>query len=155
MVLPQAMAWVQYWFRILSLKFCGKSKKKLRRYISAISRFLHVWDGRTDGRRKVENRAMFWIESETAIMEKYSCTRIRTSSCYTSEKKKDFCILFYGSGPTEPRPPALLWSIYLTTLTTLTDHRFIKKIITELTLLSWSSYVDFLFFFSFHFAAVS
>ena len=27
MVLPQAMAWVQYWFRILSLKFCGKSKK--------------------------------------------------------------------------------------------------------------------------------
>ena len=28
MVLPQAMAWVQYWFRVLSLKFCGKSKKK-------------------------------------------------------------------------------------------------------------------------------
>ena len=27
MVLSQAMAWVQYWFRILSLKFCGKSKK--------------------------------------------------------------------------------------------------------------------------------
>ena len=27
MVLPQAMAWVQYWFRVLSLKFCGKSKK--------------------------------------------------------------------------------------------------------------------------------
>ena len=27
MVLPQAMAWVQYWFRILSLKFCRKSKK--------------------------------------------------------------------------------------------------------------------------------
>ena len=27
MVLPQAMAWVQYWFRILSLKFCGKTKK--------------------------------------------------------------------------------------------------------------------------------
>ena len=26
MVLPQAMAWVQYWFRVLSLKFCGKSK---------------------------------------------------------------------------------------------------------------------------------
>ena len=42
MVLPQAMAWVQYWFRVLSLKFCGKSKKNLRRYISAISRFLHV-----------------------------------------------------------------------------------------------------------------
>ena len=42
MVLPQAMAWVQYWFRVLSLKFCGKSKKKLRRYISGISRFLHV-----------------------------------------------------------------------------------------------------------------
>ena len=42
MVLPQAIAWVQYWFRVLSLKFCGKSKKNLRRYISAISRFLHV-----------------------------------------------------------------------------------------------------------------
>ena len=41
MVLPQAMAWVQYWFCVLSLKFCGKSKK-LRRYISGISRFLHV-----------------------------------------------------------------------------------------------------------------
>ena len=27
MVLPQAMAWVLYWFRVLSLKFCGKSKK--------------------------------------------------------------------------------------------------------------------------------
>ena len=27
MVLPQAMAWVQYWFRVLSLKFCGKSNK--------------------------------------------------------------------------------------------------------------------------------
>ena len=27
MVLPQAMAWVQYWFHVLSLKFCGKSKK--------------------------------------------------------------------------------------------------------------------------------
>ena len=27
MVLPQAMAWVQYWFCVLSLKFCGKSKK--------------------------------------------------------------------------------------------------------------------------------
>ena len=27
MVLPQAMAWVQYWFRVLSLKFCGKSQK--------------------------------------------------------------------------------------------------------------------------------
>ena len=27
MVLPQAMAWMQYWFRVLSLKFCGKSKK--------------------------------------------------------------------------------------------------------------------------------
>ena len=27
MVLPQAMAWVQYWFRVLSLKFCEKSKK--------------------------------------------------------------------------------------------------------------------------------
>ena len=27
MVLPQSMAWVQYWFRVLSLKFCGKSKK--------------------------------------------------------------------------------------------------------------------------------
>ena len=27
MVQPQAMAWVQYWFRVLSLKFCGKSKK--------------------------------------------------------------------------------------------------------------------------------
>ena len=27
MVLPQAMAWVHYWFRVLSLKFCGKSKK--------------------------------------------------------------------------------------------------------------------------------
>ena len=27
MVLPQAMAWAQYWFRVLSLKFCGKSKK--------------------------------------------------------------------------------------------------------------------------------
>ena len=27
MVLPQAMAWVQYWFRVLSLKFCRKSKK--------------------------------------------------------------------------------------------------------------------------------
>ena len=27
MVLPQAMAWVQYCFRVLSLKFCGKSKK--------------------------------------------------------------------------------------------------------------------------------
>ena len=27
MVLPQAMAWVQYWFRVLSLKFCGNSKK--------------------------------------------------------------------------------------------------------------------------------
>ena len=27
MVLPHAMAWVQYWFRVLSLKFCGKSKK--------------------------------------------------------------------------------------------------------------------------------
>ena len=104
----------------------------------------------TDGRRKVENRAMFWIESETAIMEKYSCTRILISSCYTSGKKIDFCILFSGSGPTEPRPPALLWSIYLTTLTTLSDHRFIKKIITELTLLSWSSYVDFLFFFLFN-----
>ena len=42
MVLPQAMAWVQYWFRVLSLKFCGKSKKKLRGYIPAIPRFLHV-----------------------------------------------------------------------------------------------------------------
>ena len=29
MVLPQAMAWVRYWFRVLSLKFCGKSKKKI------------------------------------------------------------------------------------------------------------------------------
>ena len=27
MVLPQAMAWMQYWFRVLSLKFCGKSKE--------------------------------------------------------------------------------------------------------------------------------
>ena len=27
MVLPQVMALVQYWFRVLSLKFCGKSKK--------------------------------------------------------------------------------------------------------------------------------
>ena len=27
MVLPQAMAWVQYWFRVLSLKFCEQSKK--------------------------------------------------------------------------------------------------------------------------------
>ena len=27
MVLPQAMTWVQYWFRVLSLKFYGKSKK--------------------------------------------------------------------------------------------------------------------------------
>ena len=27
MVLPQAMAWVQFWFRVFSLKFCGKSKK--------------------------------------------------------------------------------------------------------------------------------
>ena len=27
MVLPQAMTWVQYWFRVLSLKFCGTSKK--------------------------------------------------------------------------------------------------------------------------------
>ena len=27
MVLPQAMAWVQYWFRVLRLKFYGKSKK--------------------------------------------------------------------------------------------------------------------------------
>ena len=27
MVLPQAMAWGQYWFRVLSLEFCGKSKK--------------------------------------------------------------------------------------------------------------------------------
>ena len=27
MVLPQAMAWVQYWFRVFSLEFCGKSKK--------------------------------------------------------------------------------------------------------------------------------
>ena len=27
MVLPQAMAWVQYWFHVLSLKFYGKSKK--------------------------------------------------------------------------------------------------------------------------------
>ena len=27
MVLLQAKAWVQYWFRVLSLKFCGKSKK--------------------------------------------------------------------------------------------------------------------------------
>ena len=27
MVLPQAMAWVHYWFCVLSLKFCGKSKK--------------------------------------------------------------------------------------------------------------------------------
>ena len=27
MVPPQAMAWVQYWFHVLSLKFCGKSKK--------------------------------------------------------------------------------------------------------------------------------
>ena len=27
MVLPQATAWVQYWFCVLSLKFCGKSKK--------------------------------------------------------------------------------------------------------------------------------
>ena len=27
MVLPQAMVWVQYWFRVLSLKFCRKSKK--------------------------------------------------------------------------------------------------------------------------------
>ena len=27
MVLPQAMVRVQYWFRVLSLKFCGKSKK--------------------------------------------------------------------------------------------------------------------------------
>ena len=42
MVLPQAMAWVQYWFRVLSLKFCGKSKKKLRWYITGITRFLHV-----------------------------------------------------------------------------------------------------------------
>ena len=46
MVLPQAMAWVQYWFRVLSLKFCGKSKKKLRGYIPAIPRFLHVWPKR-------------------------------------------------------------------------------------------------------------
>ena len=30
MVLPQAMAWVQYWFRVLSLKFCKKSKKNCR-----------------------------------------------------------------------------------------------------------------------------
>ena len=42
MVLPQAMAWVQYWFRVLSLKFCGKSKKKLQWYITGITRFLHV-----------------------------------------------------------------------------------------------------------------
>ena len=27
MMLPQAIAWVQYWFRVLSLNFCGKSKK--------------------------------------------------------------------------------------------------------------------------------
>ena len=27
MVLPQVMAWVQYWFCVLSLKFCGKFKK--------------------------------------------------------------------------------------------------------------------------------
>ena len=42
MVLPQAMAWVQYWFRVLSLKFCGKSQKNLRWYITGITRFLHV-----------------------------------------------------------------------------------------------------------------
>ena len=38
MVLPQAMAWVQYWFRVL--------QKNLRWYITGITRFLHVWQGR-------------------------------------------------------------------------------------------------------------
>ena len=43
MVLPQAMAWVQYWFRVLSLKFLRKILKNLRWYITGITRFLHVW----------------------------------------------------------------------------------------------------------------
>ena len=39
MVLPQAMAWVQYWFRILSLKFCGKSKKFAEIYLHNLPLF--------------------------------------------------------------------------------------------------------------------
>ena len=39
---PQAMAWVQYWFRVLSLKF-REIQKELRWYITTITRFLHVW----------------------------------------------------------------------------------------------------------------
>ena len=43
MVLPQAMAWVQYWFRVLSLKFCGKSKKNCRD-ISQVSPAFCMYD---------------------------------------------------------------------------------------------------------------
>ena len=43
MVLPQAMAWVQYWFRVLSLKFGGKSKKIGGDTVTAVTRFFHVW----------------------------------------------------------------------------------------------------------------
>ena len=39
MVLPQAMAWVQYWFRVLSLKFCGKSKKIAEIYLRYLPLF--------------------------------------------------------------------------------------------------------------------
>ena len=50
MVLPQAMAWVQYWFRVLSLKFCGKSKKICGdispvspAFLMYASKHLHKW----------------------------------------------------------------------------------------------------------------
>ena len=39
MALPQAMAWVQYWFRVLSLKFCGKSKKIAEIYLHNLPLF--------------------------------------------------------------------------------------------------------------------
>ena len=42
MVLPQAMAWVQYWFRIQP-KILLKIQKKLRWHITGITHFLHVW----------------------------------------------------------------------------------------------------------------
>ena len=37
------MAWVQYWFRVLSLKFCGKSKKNCRD-ISQVSAAFCMYD---------------------------------------------------------------------------------------------------------------
>ena len=46
MVLPQAMAWVQYWFRVLSLKFCGKSKKNCGD-ISQVSPAFCMYESRT------------------------------------------------------------------------------------------------------------